>query len=221
MRMQQQDEIEALLHKAAPVCYRAARYAQNATAEIMDAEVVRKYLTRRAAANQVGGLANWRVAGDVLVRWHTELPSELRLSTTDAEQNQGLYYFRSARPAMVLTLRREPHLEKEEPKALQLQWASVLAETEVDLGGHVVTVYLRVPRLGQEPTFEVAARGEPLSYRLRDLIDGDASDESGGATVSSVLPKPPTMPPGNGAVVRSKDDVAREGQQEDASDSRR
>jgi hypothetical protein len=209
--MERQDEIEALLRKAAPVCYAVAKDAQRATTEIMEAEIVRKYLTRSAASNQVGGLAKWRIAGDMLVRRHSELPSELRLSTTDAEQNQGLYYFRSTRPAIVLTLRREPHLEKEEPQALQLQWASVIAEAEVDFGGPVVTVYLSVPPLGQEPRFEVTARGESLTYYLRDLMGGDG-DAMG---VNASIPKLPQAPR-TGAIVKSAEDVVRESEQEDA-----
>jgi hypothetical protein len=213
--VERQNEIEALLRKAAPVCYEVARDAQDAAVEIMATDVARKYLTRLAAANQVGGLAQWRIVGDMLVRRHSELPRELRLSTTDAEQNQGLYYFRSVKPALILTVRREPHLEKDEPRALQLQMASVVAEAEVDFGGPVVTAYLMVPPSGREPMFEVTTRGESLTYRLSELV----GKRDGVEGVEASISKLPAVE-GSAALVKSAEDAVQADEQENADNSR-
>lgn len=212
--MSQNDEIEALLRRAAPICLEVALDAQRAATEVMSTDAAKKHLTRTAAANQIRGLAQWRIVGDALVRRHSELPSELRLSTSDAQQNQGLYYFTSTSPAVVLTVRRDPHHEDEQPQALQMQMEAVLKEVEVDLGGPVARVYLKVPSMSGEPRFEVAAQGEPLSYKLHDLLD-----EGSGDVATPVLNLPSA--PASGAIVRSTEDAERVGEQEGADSSQR
>ena len=177
-----------------------ANYAQRASAGLAETDWARRHLVRTASVNQVSGTARWRIAGDTIVMRQAELPSDVVLSTSDEEQNQGRYYLRARRLALVLTIRRKPHKEQEQPKALQLQIEEVLEQAPIDFGEEVV-VYLAVPPLGQQPSFEIASKGkETISHRLIDLIGGEPGKESGpGATITPLDPKRPR----GGPTVRS------------------
>jgi hypothetical protein len=197
--MARQDDIEALLREIAPLFLDIAQGAQVAAADFADTDWARSNLTRTASVNQVSGTARWRMVGDGIVSRDTELPEGLALSTSDEEQNQGRYYLAAREVAVVLTIRRKPHSDDEQPQALQLQIEGVLEQAPIAYDEEIV-VYFAVPPLGKEPSFEVATRGkEVISYRLIDLIDNRErpKDDSGQA----VEPLPPT-PPG-GPVVRS------------------
>jgi hypothetical protein len=169
--MARQDDIEDLLKEVAPLLGSIASQAQEASAGLGDTDWARTYLTRTASVNQIAGTARWRMVGDEIVRRQHELPAGLELSTTDEEQNQGRYYLRAPSLAIILTVRRKPHREDDEPKALQMQIDEVLEQAPIDYGDKLV-VYLAVPPFGQEPRFDVAARGKvAASHKLVDLID--------------------------------------------------
>src|SRR5919202_1260865 len=116
--MTQQEQIEDLLRRAAPLLLDIAEHAQFASAELGDTDWGRRYLARTASVNQVAGTARWRIVGDNIVRRQHELPADLQLSTCDEEQNQGRYYLRAPQVAIVLTIRRKPHPDNEKPEAL-------------------------------------------------------------------------------------------------------
>jgi hypothetical protein len=211
--MSQEDEIEALLREAAKVCHDVSTRAQAAAAEIVGTEPVKRHLTRTAAVNQVGGMAQWRIVCDNLVRRRAELPSELKLCTTDAEQNRGQYLFKSTVPAVVLTVRRQPHAEEDRPETMQTQMREIIESVGVDFGGDVVAVYLVVPLFGGEPRFEVIARGEPITHTLCDLFD---AEEPASAPVDEITP-----PTKSDAVVRSTEDADEDAKREGDADGPR
>lgn len=213
--MTRQDHIEALLRQIAPLVLDIAQRAQVAAADLADTDWARTNLTRTASVNQVSGTARWRLVGDGLVARATELPEGLAMSTSDEEQNQGRYYLTAPQVAMVLTIRRKPHRDDEQPHALQLQIQGVLEQAPVAYEEEIV-VYLAVPPLGQEPTFEVATRGrQVISYRLIDLIDDSerGEDDEFGTAIRPLPPAPPAGP-----VVRSARDRTGTGREEGASD---
>lgn len=212
--MSQEDEIEALLRKAAKVCHDVSTRAQAAATEIVDTEPVQRHLTRTAAMNQVGGMAQWRIVCDTLVRRQAELPSELELCTTYAEQNRGQYLFKSTAPAMVLTVRRQSHPEDDRPEAMQMQMREIIDVVGADFGGDVVAVYLIVPSFRGEPKFEIIARGDPITHTLRDLLDDDE-----GATAPP--PRPITPKPEPGARVGSTEDAEKDAKREGDADGPR
>jgi hypothetical protein len=116
------------------------------------------------------------MVGDGIVGRQAELPAGVELSTTDEQQNQGRYYLRAPRLAVVLTIRRKPHSPDEEHPFLQLQIEGVTALAPIDYGDEIV-IYLAVPALGRQPKFEVATRGqETISYRLIDLLPEEAEE---------------------------------------------
>ena len=168
--MPRQDDIDELLRQIAPLCLEVARYAQGAAAKFADTEWARAHLARTAAVNQVAGTARWRIVGDSIVRRRDELPDDIELSTSDEEQNQGRYYLRAPRLAVVFTIRRKPHSSDDKPAFLQLQIAGVNELAPIEYDDDVV-IYLSVPRVGYEPTFEVTTRGKAtVTRRLVDLI---------------------------------------------------
>jgi hypothetical protein len=194
--MARQDDIEDLLRQVAPLFLDIAQGAQVAAADLPDTEWGMTNLTRTASLNQVAGVARWRMVADRIVDRRAELPAGLTLATSDDEQNQGRYYLVSVDAAIVLTVKRKPHKDDEQPEALQLQIQGVQALAPVAYNDEVV-VYLAVPPFGQEPTFEVTTRGkEPLSYRLIDLIDDRYFDDQDdfGPTVFPFPPKPTLGP---------------------------
>lgn len=184
--MARQDDIEELLRRIAPLFLEIALNAQHASAELATTEWAREHLVRTAAVSQVSGTARWRIAGDGLVNRQAELPDGIELSTTDAEQNQGRYFLRAPRLAVVLTIRRKPHSPDEKPAFLQLQLDGVNELAPIDYGDEIV-IYLAVPPLGHPPKFEVATRGkETVSYRLLELMGQD--DEQGNQPSVENLP---------------------------------
>lgn len=191
--MARQDDIEDLLRQVAPLFLDIAQGAQLAAADLPDTTWGLTNLTRTASLNQVAGVARWRMAADRIVDRRGELPDGLMLATTDDEQNQGRYYLVSVDAAIVLTVKRKPHKDDEQPEALQMQIQGVKALAPIAYKDEVV-VYLAVPPLGKEPTFEVTTRGkEPLSYRLIDLIEDwyfDSPDDFG-PTIHRLPPTPP------------------------------
>lgn len=202
--MARQDDIEELLRSIARLFRSVALDAQTAADEFKATDWARKKLSRTAAVNQVAGTARWRIAADGLVARSVELPRGVELSTSDGEQNQGRYYLRAPKLAVLLTIRRRPHREDDQPKILQLQMTEVLAQAPVDFGDEVV-VYLSVPPLGREPRFEVVSRGEIVStHELCDLVE---VEQAGGL---DELPAPSTP----GTLVRST--LVREKQEEKA-----
>jgi hypothetical protein len=208
--MARQKDIEQLLRDVAPLFLDIAERAQQAAAALEETEWARTNLPRTAAVHQVSGTARWRITGDGIVSRESELPAELELSSCDKEQNQGRYYLRAPHVAVVLTVRRKPHRDDEQPNALQMQLQEVLEHAPVAFEEQIV-VYLAVPSLGHAPTFEVATRGkETISYRLVDLIDN--ADEMGDVAVVHPLPKPPARGP---KVTSTRES----GQEEGATDS--
>jgi hypothetical protein len=190
--MARQDDIEELLRRIAPLFLEIARYAQQAAAELGETEWGRAHLVRTATVNQVSGTARWRMVGDGIVTREAELPEDVELSTTDSEQNQGRYYLRAARVAIVLTIRRRPHPPDGHPVFLQLQIDGVNEVAPVEFDDDIV-VYLAVPRLGYEPRFEVDVRGkQTISYRLIDLVPQDGDE----GTPPPVENMPTGSPPG-------------------------
>jgi hypothetical protein len=215
--MTRQDDIENLLRQIAPLFLDVAQEAQVVAADLGDTDWARANLTRTASLNQVAGTARWRMVGDGLVAREAEMPVGLGLSTTDEEQNQGRYYLIAPDLAIVLTIRRKPHPEDEQPHALQLQIAGVLEQAPIAYDDEIV-VYFAVPPLGREPTFEVATRGkEVISYRLIDLID-DRFDQPDGGLSPNVSPLPPTAPAG--PIVRSSLDKDEDKGEEGPTDPR-
>jgi hypothetical protein len=212
--MARQDDIEGLLRQIAPLFIDIAQRAQVAAADFADTDWARKHLARTASVNQMAGTGRWRIVGDSIVDRQAELPSELVLTTDDGEQNQGRYYLAAPELAIVLTVRRKPHPEDEQPAALQLQIEGVLENAPVDFGDQIV-VYFAVPPIGQEPNFAVATRGkQTVLYRLIDLVeDRVASSETGTTTDLPAAPPP-------GTIVRSSLDAG-EGQDQEGTDDER
>jgi hypothetical protein len=205
--MARQDDIEQLLRDVAPLFLDIAGQAQRAAAELEETDWARRNLPRTAAVHQVSGTARWRITADGIVARQAELPAGLQLSTCDKEQNQGRYYLRAPHVAVVLTVRRKPHRDDEQPNALQLQLQEVLEQAPVAFEEEIV-VYLAVPSVGHAPTFEVATRGkETISSRLADLVD-----DKGDAVVVRSLPK---LPPRGPKVTSTRES----GQEEGATDS--
>jgi hypothetical protein len=203
--MARQDDIEDLLRQIAPLFLEIAEYAQQAAYDLGETNWARSHLVRTAAVNQVCGTARWRIVGDTIVSRQVELPPGVELSTTDEQQNQGRYYLRAPRLAVVLTIRRKPHRPDEPHAFLQLQIEGVAELAPVDFGDEIV-IYLAVPPLGQQPKFEVATRGEEtISYRLIDLVPED--DEEG---IEAKVENLPASPPTAGPVVSSAIDDDRE-----------
>jgi len=195
--MARQDDIEGLLRRIAPLFIDIAQRAQVAAADFADSGWARDNLTRTASVNQMAGTGRWRMVGDNIVNRQSELPAGLALTTEDSEQNQGRYYLADQELAVVLTVRRKPHPEDEQPAVLQLQIEGVLEQAPVDFGDEIV-VYLAVPPLGKEPTFTVTTRGkEPITYQLIDLIEDRAAPRD-----ETLIEDLPTAPP-PGTIVRS------------------
>lgn len=204
--MARQDDIEELLRQIAPLFLEIASNAQHASAELAKTEWARTHLVRTAAVSQVSGTARWRITGDGIVSRRAELPDGIELSTTDAEQNQGRYFLRAPRLAVVLTIRRKPHSPDEQPAFLQLQLDGVKEAAAVDYGDEVV-IYLAVPPLGQAPKFEVATRGkETVSYRLLELMPDDGEQ----GNQPDVKNLPDTGPPAGPRVSSAMDDDGEE-----------
>lgn len=207
--MARQDEIEDLLRQIAPLLLDIGRNAQTAAADLGDTTWARTNLSRTASVNQVAGTARWRMVGDGIVGREAELPAGLAISTTDEEQNQGRYYLVAPDLAIVLTIRRKPHRDDEQPSALQLQIQGVIESAPIAYEDEIV-VYLAVPPLGQEPTFEVATRGKhTASYRLIDLIDDDLGrpGENFGPVVEPLPPTPPAGPIVRSSLDTDEDDL--------------
>jgi hypothetical protein len=172
--MSRVDEIEDVLRQAAPLCLDVSRQAQNASAALRDTEWARVNLARTASANQVAGTARRRIACDQLVVRSGDFNGALEFTTSDSQHNQGQYYLRSQKVAIILTVRRKPHEEDEQPVSLQLQLADMRHLVAFE---REVVVYLEIPPLGKEPRFEIATRGQELiSHRLIDLIDDNGPD---------------------------------------------
>lgn len=176
--MPRQDDIDDLLRQIAPLCLEVAAYAQGAAAKFADTEWAREHLARTAAVNQVAGTARWRIVGDTIVRRRDELPPDIELSTSDEEQNQGRYYLRASRVAVVFTIRRKPHRADEQPAFLQLQIEGVNELAPIEYEDDIV-IYLAVPPVGHESKFELTTRGKAtVSHRLIDLIPAaDGTDQ--------------------------------------------
>lgn len=208
--MARQDDIEELLRQIAPLFLEIALNAQHASADLAKTEWARRHLVRTAAVSQVSGTARWRITGDGIVGRQAELPDGIELSTTDAEQNQGRYFLRAPRLAVVLTIRRKPHSSDEKPAFLQLQLDGVNELAPIDYGDEIV-IYLAVPPLGHPPKFEVATRGkETVSYRLLELIPADR-EQGNEPTVENL---PDSGPPAGPHVSSAMDDD-REGTEDD------
>jgi hypothetical protein len=191
--MAQQDEIEQLLRRVAPLCLEVSYEAQRETDGLRNSDWGRRNLSRSASANQVAGTARRRIACDNLVDRCGQLGGVLEVSVTDSAQNQGQYYLRSTDPACVLTVRRKAHKEDDQPLPLQLQIAGMRELVELE---DEVVVYLEIPPNGGEPCFEVTTRGrENITHRLCDLIAGEEEDDSGATTP---IPGPRPTPPAPG-----------------------
>jgi hypothetical protein len=179
-RMARQDDIEDLLRRVSRPFLKVAREAQTAAAELGNTDWGRRHLVRRASANQVSGTARRRIACDLLVARQDEFDGLLEVTTSDSEHNQGRYYLRSTDVAALLTVRRKPHEEDDQPAALQLQFDHM---RELVTFADEIVVYLAIPPLGEESRFEIATRGQELIvHRLVDLIDRDDDEDSNGIT---------------------------------------
>jgi hypothetical protein len=188
--MARQDDIEDLLRQVARPFLSIAREAQSAAHELRDTDWARRHLTRTASANQVSGTARRRIACDLLVARQDQLNGLLEVTTRDSEHNQGRYYLRSTAVAVLLTVRRKPHDEDDQPAALQLQFENMRGLVAFE---DEIVVYLAIPPLSEEPRFEIATRGqEVIVHRLVDLIDRD-DEADGGATTP--FPGPRSLPP--------------------------
>jgi hypothetical protein len=189
--MARQDDIEDLLRQVSSPFLSVAREAQSAAAELPDTNWGRHHLLRTASANQVSGTARRRIACDLLVARQGEFNGLLEITTSDSEHNQGRYYLRSTDVAALLTVRRKPHDEDDQPAALQLQFDDM---RELVAFADEIVVYFAVPPLGQESRFEIATRGqEVIVHRLIDLIDRDGNRDSDAVThpVAGPRPTPP------------------------------
>jgi hypothetical protein len=189
----EQDDIELHLRRIAPLCLEIARDAQEEADALRGSDWGRRNLSRTASANQVSGTARRRMVCDTLVERRGEFDGLLEVTSTESAQNQGQYYMRSTEPAFVLTVRRKPHEEDEQPVALQMQLAGMRELVELE---DEVIVYFEIPPHGKEPCFEIVTRGqERIAHRLCDLIDdhgdsGPADPMSGPAPIGP-RPKPP------------------------------
>ena len=189
--MARQDDIEKLLRRVAPLFLCIAREAQRAAEELRDTDWGRRHLMRTASANQVGGTARRRIACDLIVARQDQLTGLLEITTSDSDHNQGRYYLRSTDVAVLVTVRRKPHDEDDQPAAFQLQFESM---RELVAFAEEIVVYFGIPPLGHEPRFEVATRGEEvIVHRLVDLIDrgDDADPNASGEPLPGPRPAPP------------------------------
>jgi hypothetical protein len=205
--MARQDEVEHHLVAIAPLFRAVALYAQDAAKELSATDWATKYLARTAAFNQVAGTARWRVAGDEIVRRRSELPPGIEVTTDDGEQNQGRYYLGASEQAVVFTIRRKPHTEKDQPEVLQLQMKSVLEQAPITYED-AVAVYLAIPPVG-EPHFEVVTGTKhKVRYLLAELIARGNIEAGGHAedAPNSVVPSlggPRNASPSGGVSVSS------------------
>jgi len=205
------EDIHATLARIAPLLLEIATDAQRASAELAHTDWAMTYLTRTASLNQIVGSARWRITGDSLVRRAGDLPEGIELTTTDEEQNQGRYYLGHPECALVFTIRRKAHRDEDLPGTLQLQLESVLAEAPPAYEDGATAVYLAVPPLGQDPYFEIKAKGaDPLRLPLAGLLEN--------------MPQPVELPtpeaPPAGASVRSTRTPPSEQREEPAEDDR-
>lgn len=214
--MSREQDIKLFLSEVAPIFRRASRRGQIGAAELAATDLARRYLRRQASSNQTFGTGRWRIVGDTLV--YDEHAALLRhgveVSSRDAEQNRGLYYFSAPKQGLLFTVKQQPHDEDDQPRALQERMGQMLLDAEAVFEGEVVKVYLVVPRVG-EPSFEVVAKGEPIVYELGALIReaAHATARAAEETASAQAPQideaqrgavvTPFPPRSDGAIVRS------------------
>jgi hypothetical protein len=192
--MTRQDDVEDLLREVARPFLSVAREAQTAAHDLRHTDWARRHLARTASVNQVSGTARRRIACDLVVARQEQLNGLLEVATRDSDHNQGRYYLRSTAVAVLLTVRRKPHDEDDQPAALQLQFENM---RELVAFEDEVVVYFAIPPLGEEPRFEIATRGqEVIVHRLVDMIVDDEDNADRGAATPSLAPRPVPPTPG-------------------------